>query len=556
MVDYLIVMIKALFQKVNTSLEIGTEDMRGAYRQIPLMDSQTAISITAIYNPHIGKVQLYEMYGQPFGAGHSVPNFYRVAEWACRLVVRGFKLMLDHFFDDYYYVERPGCSKVGMFCLQQAFSLMGLELDDEKSQPPAEETFQQPFLIAGFLVSIKGGLNTVLAPLIGGRVDRGGQLDLWLLVCVALPCAPFAAMLLTSRCSKETQVLAFSFVDTILGLSGPAMCLCFTLVPQRTAKLTEGYALLNFALSSGLGLGAALGVLLGFGAASGAAGLAAGAAAVAAAWPGAAREAQGAAGAVENGAGEVLKMLKENETLRLLSVVVFLDFLAEQMLVYLKTRFHFTAVYLACELLLVGLSASFSLLFVVPKLQKSMGDLALMRLGMVANTISVALFGVVWQPWQVFLPPLGCILAFAVFPTANSLAQTAAPSAAATAQGLISGARTLAEGVSPVLFGGLFQLAQRSSYPGWPFLVAGFCVALGTAVSYYMPGPDVGDLLLGGRHLVQLTPWGRAKRHGDRIGWPPWNRQTARREAPASAAQPRLSQVVQNLMERGKKYPS
>jgi hypothetical protein len=56
---------------------------------------------------------------------------------------------------------------------------------------------------------------------------------------------------------------------------------------------------------------------------------------------------------------------------------------------------------------------------------------------------------------QVFLPPLGCILAFAVFPTANSLASSsAAPTQAATAQGLISGARTLAEGVSPVLFGG------------------------------------------------------------------------------------------------------
>ncbi len=56
--------------------------------------------------------------------------------------------------------------------------------------------------------------------------------------------------------------------------------------------------------------------------------------------------------------------------------------------------------------------------------------------------------------FQAFLPPLGCILAFAVFPTANSLAATAAPTQMATAQGLISGSRTLAEGVSPVLFGG------------------------------------------------------------------------------------------------------
>jgi hypothetical protein len=53
---------------------------------------------------------------------------------------------------------------------------------------------------------------------------------------------------------------------------------------------------------------------------------------------------------------------------------------------------------------------------------------------------------------------------------------------------------------------------------------------------------DAGDLLLGGRNLVQLSPWGRAKRHADRIGWPPWNRQR------------RLSQVVKRLLERGKRY--
>ena len=97
MVDYLAVMIKGLYHKTRSKLVIGTEDMRGAYRQIPLVDSQTAISITAIYNPKLGKAQLYEMYGQPFGAGHSVPNFYRVAEWASRTIGRGFRMMLDHF---------------------------------------------------------------------------------------------------------------------------------------------------------------------------------------------------------------------------------------------------------------------------------------------------------------------------------------------------------------------------------------------------------------------------------------------------------------------------
>ena len=60
------------------------------------------------------------------------------------------------------------------------------------------------------------------------------------------PCSkvyPFfitAISIFFSDLGAPSQVLAFSFVDTLLGLSGPAMCLCFTLVPQRTAKLTEG----------------------------------------------------------------------------------------------------------------------------------------------------------------------------------------------------------------------------------------------------------------------------------------------------------------------------
>ena len=39
---------------------------------------------------------------------------------------------------------------------------------------------------------------------------------------------------------QKKQVLTFSCIDTLLGLSGPALCLCFTLVPHRTTKLTEG----------------------------------------------------------------------------------------------------------------------------------------------------------------------------------------------------------------------------------------------------------------------------------------------------------------------------
>eukprot|EP00913_Durusdinium_trenchii_P026011 g24404.t2 len=167
---------------------------------------------------------------------------------------------------------------------------------------------------------------------------------------------------------------------------------------------------------------------------------------------------------------KVSKYFSEALARELRASVVFLDFLAEQMLVsllllYSEAQFHFSAIYLACELLLVGVSASLSLLWVVPKLQKQMGDLKLMRVGMLANTFSVALFRVIWQPWQAFLPPLGCLLSFAVFPTANCLAASAS-GGGAVAQGVISSARTLAEGLSPVLFGGLFQAPVLKSDVG------------------------------------------------------------------------------------------
>ena len=116
---------------------IGTEDMKNAYRQIPLPDGQVAISITAIYDPETREPELFEIFGQPFGAGHSVPNFYRVAEWIQRVLVRAFRLLLDRFFDDFFYVVTEQESFVAVFCLREGFKLQGFELDGDKAQTPS-----------------------------------------------------------------------------------------------------------------------------------------------------------------------------------------------------------------------------------------------------------------------------------------------------------------------------------------------------------------------------------------------------------------------------------
>ena len=115
----------------------GTEDMKGAYRQVALCSSQLMVCITAVYNPKTGKVDLHELYGQPFGAGHSVPNFYRLAEWGCRVARRLLNMALEHFFDDFFYVEPRFCAAVGCWAFRRVLSILGLVLDREKSQLPA-----------------------------------------------------------------------------------------------------------------------------------------------------------------------------------------------------------------------------------------------------------------------------------------------------------------------------------------------------------------------------------------------------------------------------------
>ena len=136
-VDYLMVMLAALANKNHTDLVIATEDMKQAYRQVPLPDAQLSLSITGVYCPMDKTVKLFELYGQPFGAAHAVPNFYRVAEWINRVLVRGFKVLLDHFFDDFFVVLRRQEAVETMFVLKEAVNLLGFVFDEAKSQVPA-----------------------------------------------------------------------------------------------------------------------------------------------------------------------------------------------------------------------------------------------------------------------------------------------------------------------------------------------------------------------------------------------------------------------------------
>ena len=137
MPDYVGVLSKTMGRK-GWDIRYSTDDMKSAYRQIPLDPKHVRYAITAVYDPTSDSAKLFTMYGQPFGAGHSVPNFCRVAEWLSRFCQRYFKLCADHFFDDFFTVEPSATIQSAMFCLQQSFSILGFSLDPEKTQPPSD----------------------------------------------------------------------------------------------------------------------------------------------------------------------------------------------------------------------------------------------------------------------------------------------------------------------------------------------------------------------------------------------------------------------------------
>ena len=137
MADYVGVLLRSVAQQ-HSSIQMATEDMKGAYRQVPLSPSDVRYAVTAVYDPTAQEVKLHLMYGQPFGAGHSVPNFCRVSEWIARALQRLFFMAVDHFFDDFFIIEPSFTISSAVFCLQETFKVLGFQLDPDKSQQPSE----------------------------------------------------------------------------------------------------------------------------------------------------------------------------------------------------------------------------------------------------------------------------------------------------------------------------------------------------------------------------------------------------------------------------------
>lgn len=139
--DYISTMIRAHGEAYpGSEIHLATADMKAAYRQVPLADDDLRVALTCIYNPDSKKVDIHEMFGQPFGAGHAVPNFYRFAEWFQRVICRLYGISCDHFFDDFWIVSRAKFANQALTCVLETAKLLGIVFDPDKTQTPSANT--------------------------------------------------------------------------------------------------------------------------------------------------------------------------------------------------------------------------------------------------------------------------------------------------------------------------------------------------------------------------------------------------------------------------------
>ena len=139
--DYIPLMLKSHAEAFpGQSIHVATADMRAAYRQVALCDSDLKNALTAVYQPGSPEPTVHEMFGQPFGAGHAVPNFYRLAEWLHRFICRFFSISCDHFFDDFWIISRDIYAESALSCLLTSAELLGIVFDDDKTQPPSAKS--------------------------------------------------------------------------------------------------------------------------------------------------------------------------------------------------------------------------------------------------------------------------------------------------------------------------------------------------------------------------------------------------------------------------------
>jgi MFS family permease len=191
------------------------------------------------------------------------------------------------------------------------------------------------------------------------------------------------------------------------------------------------------------------------------------------------------------------RVMSSNRNLTLCFFIILCNSLADQMiqsllLLFLQRRLDFSTDDQLIFLLGFAVAALVGMFVLVSVLKYFFGSLRTLQVGLIFNMIGIAAYGFVETKWQAYSLITTTALSILVYPTASAMiAGVVRMDDAGAAQGVGSGGRMLAEGVSPFIFGLLLQAFQNTAYPGAPFLLAGLFCLVGFGLTLILKVPPL-----------------------------------------------------------------
>ncbi|XP_039059684.1 tetracycline resistance protein, class D-like [Hibiscus syriacus] len=188
--------------------------------------------------------------------------------------------------------------------------------------------------------------------------------------------------------------------------------------------------------------------------------------------------------------GGVICLLKNSPSLAQAAVVAFFNYLGEGGMesssqYYIKARFHFNKNQFADLMLISGILATISQLFLMPLLASRIGDGRLLSVGLFVACIYAFLYSIAWSAWIPYAATaLTTLMVFAP-PSLQSIAsKQVGPRDQGKAQGCIAGITSLANIISPLIFSPLTALFLSEEAP---FHFPGFsiiCIAITLMIAF------------------------------------------------------------------------
>ena len=196
-----------------------------------------------------------------------------------------------------------------------------------------------------------------------------------------------------------------------------------------------------------------------------------------------------------------IKYLTTHPLLRTVGRVTLLYYTAlhavvSTLVLYAARQFHLGPQQLGELMAALGLSTMVSEALLVRVAIPLFGENQCIKYGLTSFFLQCVVLAIANRPWQLYACAVLAMVGNLVYPSVSSLvSESVEPDQVGKALGAVNGVKALTEGIGPLIFGSLLTVSEKSSLPGWPYLVAALLVAISYTAARDLPEEDDCEIL-------------------------------------------------------------